>query len=97
MPKANCDVELTVDALELAGPESEILIFTGDGDFRYLIEKLIEKGSRVRLFSTNKQDQFGNYRLSTRLKALLALYEETGQAIFTELNNLKHRIGKAEI
>ena len=97
MPKANCDVELTVDALELAGPESEILIFTGDGDFRYLIEKLIEKGSRVRLFSTNKQAEFGNYRLSTRLKALLALYEETGQAIFTELNNLKHRIGKAEI
>lgn len=94
MPKANCDVELTVDALEIAGPESEVLIFTGDGDFHYLIEKLVEKGTRVRLFSTNKQDQTGGYRFSTRLKELLARYENTGQAIFTELNNLRKRIGK---
>ena len=94
MPKANCDVELTVDALEVAGPEFEALIFTGDGDFHYLIEKLVEKDTRVRLFSTNKQDQTGGYRFSTRLKELLAKYEKTGQAIFTELNNVRKRIGK---
>lgn len=99
MPKANCDVELTIDALERASPESEILLFTGDGDFRYLIEKLVEKGSRVRIFSTNKQDKYGLYRFSTRIKDLLSEYERSGagkkgEVTFTELNNLRNRIGK---
>jgi uncharacterized LabA/DUF88 family protein len=102
MPKANCDVELTIDALERAGPESEILLFTGDGDFRYLIEKLVEKGSRVRIFSTNKQDTYGSYRLSTRIKDLLSEYEKSdegknGEVTFTELNNLRKRIGKERV
>ena len=37
--KSNCDVDLTVDAMEEAGPDKEFLIFTGDGDFEYLIKK----------------------------------------------------------
>ncbi len=101
MPKANCDVELTIDALERASPESEILLFTGDGDFHYLIKKLVEKGSRVRVFSTNKQDWDGSYRFSTRIKDLLSEYERSetrkkGEVTFTELNNLRNRIGKED-
>ena len=76
-------------------------MFTGDGDFRYLIEKLIEKGARVRLFSTYKRDQFGEYRISTRLKELLSEYEASepekrGSFIFTELDNIRNRIAKSE-
>lgn len=101
MPKANCDVELTIDALECSGPESEILLLTGDGDFRYLIEKLVERGSRVRIFSTNKKDREGSYRLSTRIKDLLSEYEKSdaekrGQVTFIEINNIRNRIGKIE-
>ena len=35
--KSNCDVELGVDAVNNAGPNKEFMIFTGDGDFEYLI------------------------------------------------------------
>ncbi len=94
-PKANCDVELTVDCLEIAGPEVQFLIFTGDGDFRYLIEKLIAKGSSVRLFSTSKSDKQGNFRLSTRLKELIKEHEtsQSNDLHFIELNNIRNRIG----
>ena len=94
-PKANCDVELTVDCLELAENGAEFLIFSGDGDFRYLIERLRDKGVKVRLFSTSKQDQVGDYRFSTRLKDLLRKHD--GDWIFfTELNNIKNLIKNDE-
>lgn len=92
-PKANCDVELTVDCLELSNPDNELLIFTGDGDFRYLLEKIHERGSMARLFSTTKEDNDGNYRLSTRLKKLFTK-ENANWLIFTELDNLKNRLKK---
>ena len=90
LPKANCDVELTVDCLEIAGPKVEFLIFTGDGDFKYLVEKLIEKGSKVSLFSTKKQDKWGDYRFSTRYDDML----KGGIITFMEINNLKYRLKK---
>lgn len=40
--KSNCDVDLTVDAMEQVGPDKEFLIFTGDGDFDYLIKKIVQ-------------------------------------------------------
>lgn len=96
IPKANCDVELTVDCLEIASPEVEFLIFTGDGDFKYLVEKLCEKGSKVLLFSTKKQDKWGDYRFSTRYNDLL----KEGKITFMEIDNLKYRLkkdGKSEL
>lgn len=90
LPKANCDVELTVDCVELASPETEFLIFTGDGDFKYLVEKLVEKKSKVYIFSTKKKDSYGDYRFSTRYNDLL----KTGAITFVEMSNLKFRIGK---
>ena len=90
LPKANCDVELTVDCLELAGPEVEFIIFTGDGDFKYLVEKLCEKGTKVSLFSTMKPDKSGDYRFSTRYNDML----KGGKITFMEIDNLKYRLKK---
>jgi uncharacterized LabA/DUF88 family protein len=36
--KGNMDVELTVDAMELAGELDEMILFSGDRDFRSLVE-----------------------------------------------------------
>jgi uncharacterized LabA/DUF88 family protein len=35
--KANMNIELTVDAMELAGKIDEMVLFSGDGDFRSLV------------------------------------------------------------
>ena len=48
--KSNCDVDLTVDAMEEAGPGKEFFIFTGDGDFEYLIRSGKEYESLYCLF-----------------------------------------------
>lgn len=50
--KGNMDIELCVDALELAPHVDHIVLFSGDGDFRPLIESLQRKGVRVSVVST---------------------------------------------
>jgi uncharacterized LabA/DUF88 family protein len=50
--KGNMDVELAVDAIELAPYLDHIVIFSGDGDFRPLVESLQRKGLRVSVVST---------------------------------------------
>lgn len=50
--KGNMDIELTVDAMELAPHIDHIVLFSGDGDFRPLIESLQRKGVRVSVVST---------------------------------------------
>lgn len=72
--KSNCDVDLTVDAMEEAGPDKEFLIFTGDGDFDYLIRKVLEKGTKVYVVSSNagiKKPGISTRRLSTKLKDVI--------------------------
>ncbi len=68
----------------------EFLIFTGDGDFKYLVEKLLEKGSKVSLFSTRKPDKWGDYRFSTRYDDML----KESKITFMEINNLKYKLKK---
>ena len=46
------DIELTVDALELAETVDHFVIFSGDGDFRTLVEALQRKGRKVSVVST---------------------------------------------
>ena len=48
------DIELTVDALELAIGETvdHFVIFSGDGDFRTLVEALQRRGRKVSVVST---------------------------------------------
>ena len=88
--KSNCDSELTVDTLELAQPNTEMFLFTGDGDFAYLIKKLIEKGVSVKLVSSNIKSSISNRRFSSRLRELLRIKEVN----LVEINNLRERIKK---
>jgi uncharacterized LabA/DUF88 family protein len=46
------DIELAVDALELAGHVDQIVLFSGDGDFRSLVEAVQRRGVRVTVVST---------------------------------------------
>lgn len=50
--KGNMDVELTVDAMELAPRLDHAVLFSGDGDFRPLVEAMQRQGVRVSVVST---------------------------------------------
>jgi uncharacterized LabA/DUF88 family protein len=50
--KGNMDIELTVDAMELADQLDHIVLFSGDGDFRSLVAALQQRGRRVSVVST---------------------------------------------
>lgn len=46
------DVELAVDVMELAGKVDHIVLFTGDGGYRRLIEAVQRQGAQVTVVST---------------------------------------------
>jgi uncharacterized LabA/DUF88 family protein len=50
--KGNMDIELAVNAMELAPHVDHIVLFSGDGDYRPLIESLQRQGVRVSVVST---------------------------------------------
>ncbi|HEC90468.1 MAG TPA: NYN domain-containing protein [Alphaproteobacteria bacterium] len=50
--KGNMDIELAVDVMEMADNLDHIVIFSGDGDFRRLVEVVQRKGARVTVVST---------------------------------------------
>ncbi len=50
--KGNMDIELAVDAMQLAEHLDHLVLFSGDGDFRSLVEALQFKGKRVSVVST---------------------------------------------
>ncbi len=50
--KGNMDIELAVNALELAPHVDHIVLFSGNGDFRPLVESLQRQGVRVSVVST---------------------------------------------
>ena len=50
--KGNMDIELAVDVLEMAQNLDHLYIFSGDGDFRSLVEAVQRKGKRVSIVST---------------------------------------------
>lgn len=50
--KGNMDIELAVDAMELAGCIDHAIIFTGDGDFTHLVRGLQRRGVYVSIVST---------------------------------------------
>lgn len=51
--KGNMDIEIAVDILELADHVDHILLMSGDGDFRYLLQAVQRKGVRVTVISTS--------------------------------------------
>lgn len=50
--RGNMDVEITVDALNLADRIDHMVLMSGDGDFRRLIEAMQAKGVKVTVVST---------------------------------------------
>ncbi len=81
--KGNMDIELAVDAMELADHLDHLVIFSGDGDFRSLVESLQHKGKRVSVIST----------LSTNPPMVAdELRRQADQ--FIDLVDLQHSIGR---
>jgi uncharacterized LabA/DUF88 family protein len=50
--KGNMDIELAIDMLEMAQYLDHAVLFSGDGDFRRLVEATQRKGVRVTVVST---------------------------------------------
>ena len=50
--KGRMDVELAVDAMQLAEHVDHMVLFSGDGDFRSLVEAVQRRGVRVTVIST---------------------------------------------
>jgi uncharacterized LabA/DUF88 family protein len=50
--KGNMDIELAIDVMEMAEHLDHIVLFSGDGDFRRLVEAVQRKGVRVTVVST---------------------------------------------
>jgi len=50
--KGNMDIELAVAAMEMASHIDHMVLFSGDGDFRSLVEAVQRKGVRVSVVST---------------------------------------------
>jgi uncharacterized LabA/DUF88 family protein len=81
--KGNMDIELAVDAMELAGTIDHMVLFSGDGDFCSLLEAVQRRGVHVTVIS------------SLRSKPPMIADELRRQAdTFVELDDLKAAIGR---
>jgi len=81
--RGNMDIELAVDALELADHVDQIVLFSGDGDFRCLVEALQRRGVRVTVVSTISSQP---PMISDDLRRLAD--------VFTDLMELKSKVGR---
>ncbi|UXN04206.1 MULTISPECIES: NYN domain-containing protein [unclassified Bartonella] len=82
--KGNMDIELTIDAMELSETVDHFVIFSGDGDFRSLVEALQRKGRKVSVVST----------LSTQ-PAMISDDLRRQADHFIDLVSLKNEVGRA--
>src|ERR1700675_4131068 len=82
--KGNMDIELAVDAMEMADHIDHLVLFSGDGDFRPLVEAVQRKGVRVTVVSTISTqppmiaDELG--RQADQFLALVEFEEKVGRA-----------------
>ena len=82
--KGNMDIELAIDVMEMAPHLDHIVLFSGDGDFRRLVEAVQRKGLRVSVVST------------VRSQPPMVADELRRQADnFIELMDLQDKIGRA--
>jgi uncharacterized LabA/DUF88 family protein len=52
--RGDMDIEIAVDMMEMASTADHLVLFSGDGDFRRLVEAVQRKGVRVTVVSTVK-------------------------------------------
>ena len=81
--KGNMDIELAVDALELAPHLDEMVLFSGDGDFRSLVEAVQRRGVHVTVVSTISSQP-----------PMIADELRRQADVFTDLMELKSKIGR---
>jgi uncharacterized LabA/DUF88 family protein len=81
--RGNMDIELAVDALELADHVDQIVLFSGDGDFRSLVEALQRRGVRVTVVSTISSQP-----------PMIADELRRQADVFTDLMELKSKVGR---
>lgn len=81
--KGRMDVDLAVSAMELAEHVDQIVLFSGDGDFRSLVETLQRRSVRVTVVST----------LSTQPPMVADDLRRQADA-FIDLADLKPRVGR---
>lgn len=82
--KGNMDIELAVDMMELSDKIDHAVLFSGDGDFRYLVEAIQRRGVRVTVIS------------STRAQPSTIADELRRQADhFVDISNLRSRIARS--
>jgi uncharacterized LabA/DUF88 family protein len=87
--KGNMDIELAIDVLEMASHLDHVVLFSGDGDFRRLVEAVQRRGVRVSVVSTIRSSppmvadelrrQADNFIELDELSALIARQHANGQ------------------
>jgi uncharacterized LabA/DUF88 family protein len=81
--KGNMDIELAVDAMEISSTIDHMVLFSGDGDFRSLVEAVQRKGVKVTVIST----------ISTQ-PPMIADELRRQADIFTDIVTLQGKIGR---
>jgi len=81
--KGNMDIELAVDAMELAQHIDQMVLFSGDGDFRSLVEAMQRRGVRVTVVSTISSQP-----------PMIADELRRQADVFTDLMEFKSKIGR---
>jgi uncharacterized LabA/DUF88 family protein len=83
--KGNMDIEIAVDVMTLSENVDHIVLFSGDGDFRRLIEAVQRRGKRVTVVSTMKTQP-----------SMVADELRRQADTFMELNDLAPAIARAQ-
>lgn len=73
--KGNMDIEIAVDALRMAKYSSHIMLFSGDGDFTYLVEELQRGGTFVSIVSAVGGEDSKNFVADTLRRAANVFYD----------------------
>ncbi|WP_322517244.1 NYN domain-containing protein [Rhodopseudomonas palustris] len=81
--KGNMDIELAVNAMELAEHIDQMVLFSGDGDFRSLVEAVQRRGVRVTVISTISSQP-----------PMIADELRRQADVFTDLVELQSKIGR---
>lgn len=84
--KGNMDIELAVDAMELAEYVDQIVLFSGDGNFRSLVEAVQRHGVRVTVVSTISSQP-----------PMIADELRRQADVFTDLVELQSKLGRDSI
>ena len=74
--KGNMDIELAIDAMEMCEHLDHVVLFSGDGDFRRLVEAIQHKGTRVSVVSTvRSQPPMAADELRRQADSFIDLYD----------------------